>query len=210
MKKTNLLPILSLSALSPLLPSTLFIPPSPPVLCWSEILEEQQAFPVCSGITVCDFSLTSQAALWHGGVIVSGGWKPFCHGRVEKDKAVPQPLCLAELCGLVSPPGGGYRLAHEWKVHMQDMATLALKWLQENCFWTCLSAARDVMSLANKVNGVIVGGLVWFNWYNCPAGDPQCTGGLYDAGLTWRGWLSLNNGPLLADHPQNHATLGQY
>lgn len=93
----------SLSALSPLLSSTPFIPPSPPVLCWSEILEEQQALSVCSGITVCDFSLTSQAALWHGGVIVSGGWKPFYHGRVEKDKAVPQPLCLAEHCGLVSP-----------------------------------------------------------------------------------------------------------
>lgn len=35
---------------------------------------EQQAFPVCSGITACDFSLTSKAALWHFGVIVSGGW----------------------------------------------------------------------------------------------------------------------------------------
>lgn len=99
-KKTNLLPIPSLC---PLLSSTLFIPSSPPVLCWSEILVEQQAFPVCPGKTVCDFSLTSQAALWHGGVIVSGGWKPFCYGRVEKDKAVPQPLCLAEHCGLVSP-----------------------------------------------------------------------------------------------------------
>lgn len=93
----------SLSALSPLLSATSFIPPSSPVLCWSEILEEQQALSVCSGITVCDFSLTSQAALWHGGVIVSGGWKPFSHGRVEKDKAVPQSLCLAEHCGLVSP-----------------------------------------------------------------------------------------------------------
>lgn len=48
--------------------------PSLPVLRWSEILEEQQVFPVCSGMTVYDFSLTSQAALWHGGVIVSGGW----------------------------------------------------------------------------------------------------------------------------------------
>ncbi len=113
--------------LLPSLRSSLVPPSSPPVLCWSKILEKQQAFPVCSGITVCDFFLTSQAALWHGGVIVSSGWKPFCHGRVEKDKTVPQPLCLAELCGLVSPPGGGYRVAHEWKVHMQDMATLALK-----------------------------------------------------------------------------------
>lgn len=99
-KKTNLLPIPSLC---PPLSSTLSIPSSPPVLCWREILVDQQAFPVCAGITVCDFSLTSQAALWHGGVIVSGGWKTFCYGRVEKDKAVPQPLCLAEHCGLVSP-----------------------------------------------------------------------------------------------------------
>jgi len=68
------------------------------------VLEEQQAFPVCPGITACDFFLTSQAALWHGGVIVSGGWS-FYHGRVEKDKL----LCLAELCGPVCPPGGGYR-----------------------------------------------------------------------------------------------------
>lgn len=102
-EKTNLLPILSLSALSPLPSSTAFILPFPPVLHWSEILEEQQAFPVCFSIIVCDFSLTSQAALWHGGVIVNGGWKPFCYGRVDKDKAVPQQLCLDEHCGLVSP-----------------------------------------------------------------------------------------------------------
>lgn len=63
----------------------------------------QQVFPVCSGITMCDFSLTSRAALWHCGVMVSGGWKRFCHSRVE-DKAVLQPLCLAECCcDLVSP-----------------------------------------------------------------------------------------------------------
>lgn len=103
---THRLSRLSLSLRAPpLYPLNLSIPACPvlscPVLCWSEILEEQQAFPVCSGMTVCDFSLTSQAALWHGGVIVSGGWRPFCHGRVEKDKAVPQPLCLAELYGLI-------------------------------------------------------------------------------------------------------------
>lgn len=63
----------------------------------------QQVFSVCSGITVCDFSLTSQAALWHRGVIVSSGWKPFCHGRAEKDKAAPQPPRLAECSVLVSP-----------------------------------------------------------------------------------------------------------
>lgn len=68
MKKQTCCPS-SLSALFTLLPSTPFIPPSPLVLCWSERLEEQQAFPVCSGITVCDFSLTSQAALWHVGVL---------------------------------------------------------------------------------------------------------------------------------------------
>ncbi|TNN64455.1 hypothetical protein EYF80_025306 [Liparis tanakae] len=73
------------------------------------------------------YALEAYDALWHRGVIVIGGWKPFGHGRVEKDKAVPQPLCLAELGGLVSPPGGGYRRAHEWKVHMQDMVTLAFK-----------------------------------------------------------------------------------
>lgn len=50
-------------------------------------------------MTVCDFSLTSQAALWHRGVIVTGGWRPFCHGRVEKDKASPQP----------APSGGALR-----------------------------------------------------------------------------------------------------
>lgn len=52
--------------------------PAPPVPNWREILEEQQVFPVCFGITVCDFSLTSQAALWYCGIIVSCGWQPFC------------------------------------------------------------------------------------------------------------------------------------
>lgn len=57
---------LSLSlCLFPLHPSLLFTHPSIHCLSWAgcEVLEEQQAFPVCSGITVCDFSLTSQAAL---------------------------------------------------------------------------------------------------------------------------------------------------
>lgn len=64
-------------SLCPLLPSssTPSIPFHPlPVLSWSEILKEQKALPVCSGIMVCDFSLTSKAALWHGGVIVIDGW----------------------------------------------------------------------------------------------------------------------------------------
>lgn len=161
------------------------IPPSPPVLCWSEILEEQQAFPVCSGITVCDFSLTSQAALWHGGVIVRGGWKPFCHGRVEKDKAVPQPLCLAELRGLVSPPDGGYRLAHEWKSSHTGHGHFGFeltsgKVMSEHVY---LQPEMSCLSLT-KVNTEVVGVLVWFNGYNCPYGDLQCTGGHYDAGLT--------------------------
>lgn len=97
------------------------------VLSWKQ--EEQQVVPVCSGITECDFFLTSQAAIWHRGVIVSGGWWPFCHGRVEKHKAVPLLLCLPELYGLVSPLGEGCRLAHEWWVHMQGMAPLAFKLL---------------------------------------------------------------------------------
>lgn len=35
-----------------------------------------------------------------------------------------------------------------------------------------------------KVNTEVVGVLVWFNGYNRPYGDLQCTGGHYDAGLT--------------------------
>lgn len=76
-KNPNLLSFLSLCVPS----SFTCSPPHQPLnsqhstallLSWKQ--EEQQVVPVCSGITECDFSLTSQAAIWHRGVIVSGGW----------------------------------------------------------------------------------------------------------------------------------------
>lgn len=179
-EKTNLLPILSLSALSP---SSSLTRPSLAVLCPSEILEEQQTLPVCPGITVCDFSLTSQAALWHGGMIVSGGWKPFCHGRVEKDKAVPQSFCLAEHCRLVSPawrttePGTWVESSHEGQNRSFDLFTY---------------------SLGSRMFHM----RVWWNGGTlrivCPAGGRQCTGGFCNASLTWRGWLPFKQWPIVS------------
>lgn len=130
-KKTNLLPILSLPALSP----SLSIPG------W----KSNKPLPVCPGITVCDFSLTSQAALWHGGVIVSGGWKPFCHGRVEKDKAGPQSICLAGHRGIVSPAPEEDR---DW--HMSGKFTRGTKHPAS----ACLPTARECVRFACEFDGM--------------------------------------------------------
>lgn len=101
---------------SPSLPSSL-PSPTPSIPGGAESWKSNKPLPVCPGITVCDFSLTSQAALWHGGVIVSGGWKPFCHGRVEKDKATPHSILSRwVLRHCLTCAGGGRRLAHERKV----------------------------------------------------------------------------------------------
>lgn len=141
---------------SPSLPS----PPSLSIHGW----ESNKPLPVCPGITVCDFSLTSQAALWHGGVIVSRGWKPFCHGRVEKDKAGPQSICLTGHCGIVSPASEEDRDWHmSGKVHARDK-TPGFR------LFTYSPGLRAVRMR------------VWRN-------GGRRTGGLGSASLTWKGLL---------------------
>lgn len=110
-------------------------------------------------------------------------------------------VCLAESAGLASPPGRGYRLAHGCKVHTQDRAMLAFQWLKGN-FFQQKESSLSLVKLRER----------W--WVSSKLGTTDLqgthTGEIHDAGLTWIGWIPLNNGPLLADHPQNHATLGQY
>lgn len=56
-------------------------------------------------------------------VEVGGGWRRFCHSRVE-GKAVPQPLCLAERSDLVSPT--------RWRI---QTGTWELKFTRPLWFW---------------------------------------------------------------------------
>lgn len=173
-KKTNLLPThLSLSL------------PSLSIPGW----KSNKRLPVCPGITVCDFSLTSQAALWHGGVIVSGGSKPFCHGRVEKDKAGPQSICLAGHCCIVSPEAEEDR---DW--HMSGKFTRGTKPPAPACLptaWDCVQFACEFDRIAARRSTA----------YR----------------RTWRCQFDLKRpaplqtmAPLFAAQPQNHATSGQY
>lgn len=158
---------------------------------WSPYACIQQVFSVCSGITVCDFSLTSQAALWHRGVIVSGGWRPFCHGRVEKDKASPQPPRLAERCDLVSPAW--------WRIGTGTRAGGS-------------QAGRGPVGFETTLeNGVVVDVIFLNNGLRLAKtshGTPAGVGGFSDAGLTRTERLPPNKGPLLANHPQKPRHIG--